>query len=217
MSQLDIDGIEADRKALDILAALRDLEGEANSRELRDFLEDMDRSPFHYRVDKYLEPQELVVTHLPDSEPGEFPAKVLKLTQRGSEYLQAVDHDGGVDSDMTRRVERLEERIDSLEEKNRQLEEQNEELQRALDQSSMGDFGAELDSIRSDINGLSTQIDDVKQHPVIKADNSASAVNLGIILGNTATKLLEDVVGENEVDEMEDEVEASLREQGSLL
>jgi chaperonin cofactor prefoldin len=217
MSDTDLGDIEMDQKALDILSALSDLDGEANTRELRDFLGEMNKGPFHYRLDEYLEPQELVTTHLPDSQPGEFPAKVVSITEVGSEFLEQVDHDAGSDSKITRRVERLEERIESLERENQSLRETNQELQRAVDQSGVGDIQTELRNMKAQVSNLQDQIQSMNQHPVLAHDGSAGAINAGVILGNTCKKLLEQELGEDRVVEKQEEMQSVLTEDGDLI
>jgi hypothetical protein len=217
MTDTEIGDIETDQKALDILSALANLDGEANTRELRDFLGEMNKGPFHYRLNEYLEPQELVASRLPESKPGEFPAKVLVLTERGEEYLQHVDHDAGKDSDVTRRVERLEERIESLEREKQELREKNRELQQAIDQSGMGSMDAELRGVKSDITALQDQIQRVQQHPILSHERSAGAINAGLILGNACKKLLEKELGEEIVAQKQNEMQTMLEEDDDLI
>lgn len=217
MSDTDLGEIEMDQKALDILSALNNLDGEANTRELRDFLGEMNKGPFHYRLDEYLEPQNLVTTHLPESEPGEFPAMRVSITDVGSEFLEQVDHDTGSDSKITRRVERLEERIETLEQENQSLRETNQELQRAVDQSGVGDMQAELRDMKGQVSSLQDQIRSVRQHPVLAHDGAAGAINAGVILGNTCKKLLEEELGEDRVVEKQEEMQSVLSEDDDLI
>ena len=217
MDDSEIDEIEMDQLALNVLSALDDLGGEANSREVRDFLGEMQRGVLHYRLDEHLVPQELVTTEVPDSEPGRFPAKILTITDRGKEYLKQVDHDGSTDSDITRRVEQLEGRINSLEQENQQLREQNRELQSALEQSGAGEVADELRGLQNSINSLQDRVRKVEQNPVVGDGNAAAVIDAAFIAGNAAQVLLKEEFGESTVENKQEELEQEFVEEGVLL
>jgi hypothetical protein len=217
MGDVDPDEIEMDQEALNILSALVDLEGNANSREVRDYLGEMDNGVFHYRIDEYLKPQDLVTTEMPDSKPGHFPAMEVSITDRGRAFVDEVDHAGGSESTVIRRVDRIEDRIESLEQENQRLKQRNEELKRAVDQTGVGGIEAELSSIKNDLRDVKSRVADVEQHPLVSSNNSTTAVNMGLILSNTSKDLLKETVGEEAVEDMEQQVRQQLDERGALL
>ena len=217
MDDSEIDEIEIDQLALNVLSALDDLGGEANSREVRDFLGEMQRGVLHYRLDEHLVPQELVTTEVPDSEPGRFPAKILTITDRGKEYLKQVDHDGSTDSDITRRVEQLEGRINSLEQENQQLREQNRELQSALEQSGAGEVADELRGVQDSINSLQDRVRSIEQEPILTEDRVLDALDAAVLAGNTAKLVAQEEFGEERVLESQNELEEMLNEKGKFF
>lgn len=208
MSNTDHAEIEVDQKALDILSALSDLDGEANTRELRDFLGEMNKGPFHYRLNEYLEPQELVTTYLPDSEPGEFPAKVVTLTETGVEYIEQVDKDISSDDNVKQRVEYLEERIESFEKQIELIEKENKNIR---------ERNKDLQVSQIQINTIAEKIDDIQEHPVISDDRSTEVVNRNYIIGETCKRILEQKIGESEFAQKQKNVRKNLDQNGSFV
>lgn len=116
---MELEEIDLDDRAVSILRTLRDLGGECTTRDVRDAL-DLSRGIVNYRIDEYLEPHNLLIGENQKVEPGEMRPKVLKITDRGIEYLETMEDSKTGDS-IPGRVEKLENEVEELRNKNKEL------------------------------------------------------------------------------------------------
>lgn len=168
----DMEAIDLDALAEDIIAAVAAAEGEVQTSDLREELlpdDDSARSKLYYRIHEYLEPEGLVETRQPDSGAGRKEAKRISITERGEEY---VANHSDVDPntlavDTAERLAALEERIDTLEAENERLREQlaagggSGEAAGGADESAIADLEqrmGEFDRDMDDMDELTTDI-----------------------------------------------------------
>jgi len=176
-----------------------------------------------YRVREKLEPEDLVDSFVPDSEPGKWPAKHISLTDRGQEYVDTHDlSQAGVGVD-DERLAALEERIETLEAENEQLREQVESGG-ATDETGGGVDTAELeqriadnyddlhDKLRkvaniarpneSQIEDLEDRLDGIEQtvttidsHPLLQDDQGINNVNRALVMSFALQVVLDNQTG----------------------
>ena len=204
----DDDELEIDALGKQMLSELADLGGESNSKKLREQLDGVEHSPFHYRLTAYLEPLGLVETHQPEAKPGDIPPKEITLTDDGTEFLEGVEDTVG--EGVEARLERLEQQLDTL-------QRENQELRSAIEQSGAGAVQDEIRGLRDEITSLQDRVRQIEQHPVIEKSNSPSVIDAALISGNTARVMLKDEYGEDTVIDTQEDVEQSLEENGSLF
>jgi hypothetical protein len=223
MSSLQDVAEDIDETSVEMLRLLFERGGEADASQLRDAMEGVSVDSFNYRRREHLVPHGLVETNQPEPyDDGRIPPKELVLTSRGEKYLEEmVDLEP---SDLDGRVERLEQKIEELEETNQELRDGNRELRRTIEQMDATAVMNELEGVKRDITGLRddlsslrNRVSTVESHPVVEADHSTTAVNVGLTLGNTCKKLLEEEVGEERVEEKRQMMETRLTEDGHLV
>lgn len=216
MSSLQDVAEDIDETSVEMLRLLFERGGEADASQLRDAMEGVSVDSFNYRRREHLVPHGLVETNQPEPyDDGRIPPKELVLTSRGEKYLEEmVDLEP---SDLDGRVERLEQKIEELEETNQELRDGNRELRRTIEQMDATAVMNELDRMKGDISSLQSRVSTVESHPVVEADHSTTAVNVGLTLGNTCKKLLEEEFGEERVEEKRQMMETRLTEDGHLV
>lgn len=167
----DMEAIDLDALAEDIIAAVAAAEGEVETSDLREELlpdDDSARSKLYYRIHEYLEPEGLVETRQPDSGAGRKAAKRISITERGEEY---VANHSDVDPntmavDTAERVAALEDRIDALEAENERLREQLAGTESAaagaaaggVDEDTIAELEQRLDELDDYARGLDEDI-----------------------------------------------------------
>lgn len=110
--------VELDRKAIEVLQAIQQNGGEANTSEIR-ARTNLKNNIIHYRYDK-LEDLDLIETEPGDDDAGSgLPPTVARLTDQGVEELEEGLVSGtalppDTIDDLTDRVDRLEARVDAV-------------------------------------------------------------------------------------------------------
>jgi DNA-binding PadR family transcriptional regulator len=214
---------ELDELAEKILSLLAEESGELTTTEIRDSVgletDDSGSSKVYYRVSKYLEPEGLVESHLPDPEPGKYPAKRISLTDAGEEFVAENDFSEPDTQIADDRLTALEDRIDALEAENERLREQvaesdadggetdgetvDGEMMRELEQrvasleetleaqsDRIGDVGDEIAAVNSRIDSANNDIVALKNYPLIKSPNSIQGINRSLALSSALRELL---------------------------
>lgn len=219
----ELDELDIDKLGHQMLTALEAVGGESNSKLLRRELEDVEPSSFNYRLTTYLEPLGLVETHQPEVKPGNIPPKEITLTEKGKEFLNETPV-GGDENDLRSRIEHLEDRVETLTQENQELRNTNEELKSALEQQSGGDMVGELERVRSDLNGLESQVsrvesdlNSVQNKAVVDTDIAANLINAAFVQANACKVLLREELTEEEVEQKVTEVKQRLSEKGELI
>lgn len=214
---------DIDTTAVEILQLLYERGGEADASELRDAMDGVSVDSFNYRRREHLVPHGLIETHQPEPyEDGRTPPKELMLTSRGEDYLEEMVE--LEPSDLDGRLEQLEQRVEELETANQELRDKNRELEQVVEQmdatavmNELENVKQDITSARDDIRSLQTRVSDVESHPVVAADKSHTALNVGLTLGNACKKLLEEELGDERVEEKRQTMKTRLSEDGNLI
>jgi archaellum component FlaC len=137
---------ELDWKSQEILRALLENEGSANTTELRALTGIDDNNPINYRYNNKLVPRGLVELSQPDSEKNELLPQIASLTSRGEIVAESVIEQRGDSTNIG----------DAVEEFNARLTRVESQIDR-LDGDSDDDAAADS----ATVNELQQQVDDL--------------------------------------------------------
>jgi len=222
MSRPEGNLIEIDQLGIDILKALVDHDGKADSTALREYLGLDGRSRFNYRISEYLEPEGLIETTQPEPEPGMYPPKIISLTEGGKQYLDELNNDEDASRGIAERLERIEEQVDGLRKENQELREENQEL-RESDVSFVVDRVPELtgdvDELQSTVRNLQEALGEIQTHPVIENENAGPGLNEIIIMANACRRVIESEFehGDELIEEQSEIVREKANKAGALF
>lgn len=221
MADSDSSLIELDQMCIDILKALEAHDGEANTRQVVGWAGIVVPQKLHYRVDTYLEPEELLTVHQPEGEPGVTPPKEFTLTEHGEEYLEKI---GEKDSarGIAERLERVEQQLDKFKKANQELREENQEL-RESDVSTVvnrvPELTGDVDELQSKVRNLQDALGEIQTHPVIENEGSAAGLDDIIVMANACRRVIESELdnGDELIEEQSEIVREKAREAGALF
>ncbi|MFD1588509.1 hypothetical protein ACFR9U_16140 [Halorientalis brevis] len=182
MSQSEQLDVDLDVISKEMLHALEQHDGAANTSEIRKFLGIDSRTKINYRINEYLVPQGLVSTHQPDPEPGNIPAKELSITEKGEQALDQIAREAEINRDVAERIARLEEQVQSLRDENQDLREQMADT--GTQQSSSTDASqSEIDDLQSQVANLAMELEDLKDDPLFQSNirSELDAVRTGTL------------------------------------
>lgn len=213
---------DLDPLSRDILRGLENCDGEAPSSEVRRVREIKDADRCNYRIREHLEPKGLIETEQPVSEGGRPPAKILTLTEKGKEVLDAND---GTQSDkVAERLERLEEQVDGLRQENLELREENEELKAVIEGSDVErvvgrvqELTDDVDALQATTSNLRDALGGLNSDPVVGNETAQKNINTGLILGNALRELAVEEFGEERVMGFISEKQEKFAEEGELI
>ena len=215
-----------DQLGIDILRALVDHEGEADSTALRKYLglnDDSARSRFNYRVTEYLEPEGLIETHQPEPEPGKYPPKNLMLTEDGRELLEDLGSESAGNG-IADRLQRLEEQVDGLRQENQELREENQELKELVKGSDIEmvtgrvqELTDDVDRLQGKVSNLQDVLGEINGDPLVGNELAQVNLNTAFILGNALRELMIEEWGEDRVMGMVDQKKTKFEDSGDLL
>jgi prefoldin subunit 5 len=217
-----------DQLGIDILTALVDHDGEADSTALRKYLglsDDSARSRFNYRVTEYLEPEGLIETHQPDPEPGKYPPKILMLTKEGQELLEDLNSESA-SSGIADRLQRLEEQVDGFRQENQKLREENRELKELIEESGVEavtnrvtELTENVDRLQAKMSNMRDTIEETQTHPLIQSTETAEGFDTMLVTMNACRRIIEEEIkdGEERVKQERADVRETLSERGRLL
>lgn len=112
---MDVDLSQFDWKAQEVLRAIQQHDGDANTAEIRGQTGIEDNNVVLYRLNDKLEPAGLVELHQPDPENSRIQPKVATLTDAGREAAVQLEEARDDSIDLSDKVEQLETRINSVE------------------------------------------------------------------------------------------------------
>lgn len=215
-----------DQLGIDILRALVDHDGEADSTALRKYLglnSDSARSRFNYRVTEYLEPEGLIETHQPEPKPGKYPPKILMLTEDGRELLEELEPESA-GSGIADRLQRLEEQVDGLRQENQELREENQKLKELVERSDVEmvtgrvqELTGDVDRLQGQMSDLQEALDELNDDPLVSNDLAQVNLNTAFVLGNALRELMVEEWGEDRVMNMIGEKKEKFEESDDLI
>jgi DNA-binding PadR family transcriptional regulator len=125
---MDADLSQFDWKTQEILRAIQQQDGAANTAEIRGETGIEDNNVVLYRLNDKLEPAGLVDLHQPDPENSRIQPKVATLTDAGKEAAIRLEGARGDSMDLSDKVEQLEARINTIEMQTEDIDNQEREV-----------------------------------------------------------------------------------------
>lgn len=168
---------QLDALCRDILYALEEHGGMADSSEIRQFIGLDSRTKLNYRITEYLSPNEFVETHQPPAKPGNIPPRELTLTEKGEQALDALT-DAPVDREIA-------DRVDTLENSLKNLQSQLADLQETTPaETTGGGVDAEaLDDLQQQVANIAMELENLKNDKIFDPQlrNEIDASRIGVL------------------------------------
>lgn len=149
---------ELDWKSQEILRALLENEGSANTTELRALTGIDDNNPINYRYNNKLVPRGLVELTQPDSEANELLPQVATLTSRGETVAETVIEQRGETTNIGDAVEEFNARLT-------RVESQIDRLDADPDEDATADAAA-LNEVQEQVDDLDGKLEALRQSMV---------------------------------------------------